>query len=480
MGDAAPCGDGDAAPTRAGGVRRVAVVGAGAAGLVTAKNLREEGLRAVVFEAAPQVGGTWDIANANSSMYTNLRTNLPDCVMEYPDFPFRAQQYGVPDSSFPSHTAVQHYLLDYAAAHDLMPLVRLNTAVQYAGPLPGGKWSLRTVSTLETSADVAQAQIEEFDALVVCNGHYTVPKMPSDTEIPGLSSFAGLLMHSHSYKSAHDLFRSERAGAQSAPKRVVLLGAGNSGIDIAIEIAQAFPAAEVVLSHRKCKGNASQAQLLTYGSGPKQVRLRERREIVRVDGTDWRTVHFADDVGAMQDVDAILLCTGYHYAFPFLSPEAGVDWQSEPGCVTPLYKHVFCIPRPSVAFVGLPWKVAPFPLFYFQSRWIAAVFSGRAVLPSQSEMHADREREQQLREGDMGLPRRYMHMLEQRQWEYNRVVADLAHVPPDAPVRRAIYADCAAARRHDPVAYRRRKYIPLGLHERDFRVLVDSNDVTPP
>jgi len=142
---------------------RLAVVGAGAAGLVAARELRREGHSPVVFERAASVGGTWlyDAAPAtsdplaagaaHSSLYASLRTNLPREVMGFLDFPFAssaAEAGGGGDTRrFPGHDEVLRYLEEFARRFDLYGLVRFGTEVVRVRRDGGGGASLSTTST---------------------------------------------------------------------------------------------------------------------------------------------------------------------------------------------------------------------------------------------------------------------------------------------------------------------------------------------
>lgn len=54
--------------------------------------------------------------------------------------------------------------------------------------------------------------------------------------------------------------------------------------------------------------------------------------------------------------------------------------------VRPLFNHIFSIADPTLAFIGLPWKVVPFPLMELQARYVARIFAGSIALPSQEVM----------------------------------------------------------------------------------------------
>ena len=171
--------------------RHVAVIGAGAAGLVTAIELRREGHSVVVFERGDQVGGTWiytpkiesdpigfDPARTkiHSSLYKSLRTNLPRECMGFPCYPFVAKDDPDRDPRrYPGHREVLLYLQDFTREFRIDELVRFETEVVRVR-LVEEKWKIK--SKQRSGED----ETEIFDAVVICNGHYTEPRV---AQIPG-------------------------------------------------------------------------------------------------------------------------------------------------------------------------------------------------------------------------------------------------------------------------------------------------------
>lgn len=184
---------------------RVAVIGAGAAGFVAARELRREGHRVVVFERGAAIGGTWVYTTAtesdplgldpfreivHSSLYDSLRTNLPRECMDFLDYPFssgRSPAGGDP-RRFPGHREVLRYLEDFCRDFDLYRLIRFQTEVTGVENLCDERWEVRS------RRDGLVEESEVFDGVVVCNGHYTEPRV---AEIPGillaLDTFSGVL-----------------------------------------------------------------------------------------------------------------------------------------------------------------------------------------------------------------------------------------------------------------------------------------------
>ncbi|KAF3648103.1 Flavin-containing monooxygenase FMO GS-OX-like 3 [Capsicum annuum] len=192
--------------------KNVAVIGAGPAGLVAARELQREGHNVVVFERENQVGGTWIYNPAtdsdpmgvdpsrkivHSSLYSPLRINLPREIMGFRDYPFVATKKPDRDPRrFPGHKEVLDYLNDFAVEFGLIELVRFGNEVGYVGFLEDGKW--KVCSRKRESDDVVFVNEEEYDAVVICNGCHTQPRIADD--IPGIEVWPGKQIHSHNYR----------------------------------------------------------------------------------------------------------------------------------------------------------------------------------------------------------------------------------------------------------------------------------------
>ena len=215
---------------------RVAVIGAGAAGLVTIRELRRAQIECVAFEANAELGGTWvytDEVAPNplgcdqggapilSSLYASLRTNVPRDLMAFRDYPFdTVHGDGIDSRRFPGHPAVLQYIRNFARDFELVPSIRLES---YVTRIERTRRGNAPTNWVVESRQGDATHTEPFDAIAICNGHYTKPHVPT---LPGTESFAGTLMHSHNY----------RHPAPFAGKRVVLLGAKSSGVDLSLEL----------------------------------------------------------------------------------------------------------------------------------------------------------------------------------------------------------------------------------------------------
>ncbi|CAD6212011.1 unnamed protein product [Miscanthus lutarioriparius] len=400
----------------------VAVVGAGAAGLVAARELLREGHAVAVFEKSGRVGGTWAYdprADADplgrdpgapgavhGSLYASLRTNLPRELMGFSGFPLAGRVFADDPRTFPGHREVLAFLDAFAVDSGVAAHVRLRAEVLRVRPLGRGQGQHWAVAWRGEDGEVVE---EAFDAVVVCSGHCSVPLLP---KIRGINKWRGKQMHSHNYRTPEPF----------QDQSVVVVGLGASGIDIAREISHV--AKEVHIAARYSEDRLGKIELYH------NAWMHGEIECIQDDGQ----VRFAE--GSSVSADTILYCTGYRYHFPFLDLDG---FTIDDNRVGPLYKHVFP-PKyaPNLSFVGLPYKSIIFSSLELESKWVAAVLSGRAKLPSKEGMMADVEEDYQRME-DAGKPKRHTHTLWPRWVEYLNWLADQVGEPHLEPRRCEMY-----------------------------------------
>ncbi|KAK4557925.1 hypothetical protein RGQ29_007602 [Quercus rubra] len=230
--------------------RHVAVIGAGAAGLVTARELRREGHSVVVFERGDQVGGLWVYTpnvesdqigldptrtTVHSSVYHSLRTNLPRDSMGFSDYPFVAKDDPDRDPRlFPGHREVMMYLQDFAREFGIDELVRLETeVVRVRFVEEEEKWKIKSKQRHKEMDEI-------FDAVVVCNGHYTQPLV---SHVPGINKWSGKQMHSHNYRDPKPF----------QDQVVVLIGNSASAFDISRDLVGVAKEVHIAARTVKCE-----------------------------------------------------------------------------------------------------------------------------------------------------------------------------------------------------------------------------------
>ena len=186
--------------------QRYCVIGAGSSGLAAAKNLIEQGVTVDVLERNGEVGGNWCYGQPNSRVYASTHTISSKRLTEYNDFKMPGHF-----PNFPHHSQIFSYLQAYARQFGLYDLIEFNTSVESAEP-EGPLWRVTLTG----------GESRQYAGVVVANGHNWDPRWP---DFPG--HFDGLVMHSAQYKTA-DVLRG---------RRVMVVGAGNTGCDIAVEAA---------------------------------------------------------------------------------------------------------------------------------------------------------------------------------------------------------------------------------------------------
>ncbi|RMZ68042.1 flavin dependent monooxygenase [Pyrenophora seminiperda CCB06] len=376
--------------------KTVAVVGAGPSGVIAAKYLRAEKAfdKIVLFEQRSQDGGIWiytgdqrdenlfnipqtdpepgvqepewqngasKIPSFLSPMYETLETNIPRGLMGFQDLDWPSDS-----QLFPTHETVLKYIQDYAA--DVQDHIQYCTQVTHITPTdahsPTTSWTITTQNLL-----TQQSTTETYDAVIVANGHFIVPHIPS---IPSIQEWASAhpnrITHSKYYRLASDF----------SHKKVIVVGNSASGADISWQIAQ-HCTLPLLWSTRS-------DSLFSATHGTAADNTQERRlvpqikrflpETAGVEFTDGTTEH---------DIDAVVFATGYFYSLPFLQdvrPKLITSGER----VEHTYQHIFYAPQPTLSFLALPQRVIPFPLAEAQAAVVSRVYAGRIGLPPLSTM----------------------------------------------------------------------------------------------
>ena len=205
-------------------IKRVAVIGAGVSGLVTVKELLEQGHEPVCFERAAGLGGVFRYGEHDGVVWQSCRLTSSGLLTAFSDFPVSAERA--------EHMRIAEYvryLTDYAGAFGALPRIRFDTPVNSVEADPAGGWQVNSGRGENTTT-------ESFDSVAVCSGLHQHAHVPS---FPGQDTFPGEMLHASSYRRVD----------QVRGRKVLIVGAGESGADIAAEVAE--NAAETVLSLRR-------------------------------------------------------------------------------------------------------------------------------------------------------------------------------------------------------------------------------------
>lgn len=424
---------------------RYCVVGAGSSGLAAAKNLRQLGVAVDVLERQDEIGGNWCFGKPTSRVYASTHTISSKGLTEYTDFPMPAHY-----PPFPHHTQVFEYLRSYAKHFGLYNCISFETSIERLEPAEGG-WHVT----------LAGGQCRRYAGVIVANGHNWDPRWP---DFPG--RLDGQVMHSAEYKTP-DILRG---------KRVLVVGAGNTGCDIAVEAA--LHADQTFHSTRRgyhflpkfLFGRPSDTvheKLLRLGL-PYALRRWIARWVLRFAVGDMRRyglpepdhelfashpivnsqlpyyvahgritpkpdvaqlcgdhVRFADDSCA--DVDLVIHATGYKISFPFLDRQY-LNWHDGR---PQLHLNVFHPQYDNLFFIGL---IQPdsgqFGLVDYQSQLVARLVAATRAGQRPDEFFARAQSHDKRREQE---PVRYLNtprnLLEVEHYSYrNEIKRELARL----------------------------------------------------
>lgn len=388
---------------------RIAIIGAGCSGLVAIKHLVEAGLKDIVcYEKSDQIGGNWvyTATSSHSSICRTTHTISSKSMSQFSDFP-------MPDDypDYPSHHQILAYFQAYTRHFQLEEYIRFNVAVQHVVKIENERWRL----------SLSDGTLSEYDYLVIANGHLEIPRHPDWKD-----NFSGKYLHAHIYKT--------NQGIEN--QRILVVGAGNSGCDCAVEASRdaacvdmslrspqyiipklimgkptdTFAASlqwlpqsiqnwlqkislRIQIGHYRDYGlpepdfSPTQAHPTINSEIFNKIRHGKIRPRPGIQAISGPTVHFSN--GSSQEYDVIIAATGYKISFPFFESNF-IDW--EDAAHISLYLRIFHPDHPSLFFIGLIqpqgclWTLAE-----AQSQLVGQWLSGKIQLPSDWREQASRE-----------------------------------------------------------------------------------------
>ncbi len=425
----------------------ICVIGAGVSGITAAKYLAQASLPFDWYEMSDRIGGNWAFDNPNgvSSAYRSLCLNSSKWGTQFSDFP-------LPDNcpAYPHHSDVFAYLNNYVDHFDLRRHIRFQQKV--LSVVPEGK---------EWRVTFADGEARTYRAVIVASGHHWKERW---AEFEG--KFDGTVLHAHRYRDTTGY----------AGKRVVIVGIGNSAVDIACELCRVAksvtvstrrgahvlpkfiggvaldqfppPAVQRLLVHVPFRISRALYELAIkrqwgtmtdWGLPRPDHRVLEAHPTIsqdflplvrngkitikpNIERLAGDRIRFTD--GSEEPADVLIYATGYEVSFPFLSEEI----------VSPnhlrLYHNVVPLDREGLYFVGLLQPIGSiFPLSEVQSAWVAKLLTGECKLPDRATMEA------RIEADDAARRRRFVksarHSLEVDFFDYMmKIERELGHTLP--------------------------------------------------
>jgi len=325
--------------------KRVAVIGAGPSGLAQLRAFQSAAKagadipEVVCFEKQDNWGGLWNYTwrtgldeygePVHGSMYRYLWSNGPKEGLEFADYSFE-EHFGKQIASYPPRAVLFDYIQGRVEKADVRKWVRFRTPVRHVSFDDKSKQFTVSVHDLVNDREYS----EEFDHVVVANGHFSTPNVP---EFDGLDRFNGRVLHAHDFRDA----------VEFKDKDVLIIGTSYSAEDIG-------------------------SQCWKYGSKSITVRVPL---LTKVSGN---TCTFKD--GSSKEIDAIILCTGYQHHFPFMSPELTLQTANRLATAN-LYKGVVFNDNPALFYLGMQDQWYTFNMFDAQAWYARDIIMGRISVP---------------------------------------------------------------------------------------------------
>lgn len=326
---------------------KLCIIGGGPLGIGLGRELNDGGIDYDLYESEADLGGVWNGDGKSGRVYPSLHLISPKFNTQVPDYPM-PDDYPV----YPNHKMMLAYIRSYARDFGVYDKAIFNTSVTRLEPAGDG-WDVT----------LSSGECKHYSFVAVCNGAQRLPRYPDP---PYRGHFDGEVFHSMDYKNPD----------QIRGKRVLVIGAGNSGCDIAVDAVH--HGTEVYHSTRRgyhyypkfIGGKPTPQWMLQLGNKFKSkdetmAYIQQVFKLAGYDGVDYglkkpdhpldgahpimnsqilyhighgdiqpkddvdyfdsRTVYFTD--GSSADVDVIIYATGYDRSFPFIDP-ALLQWKA--------------------------------------------------------------------------------------------------------------------------------------------------------
>ena len=352
-----------------GNKKRVAVIGAGPSGLAQLRAFQSAASNGVdipdvvCFEKQENWGGLW-LYNwrtgldefgepVHGSMYRYLWSNGPKEGLEFADYSFE-EHFGKQIASYPPRAVLWDYIKGRVEKANVRDWIRFKTPVRNVSYDDSAKMFNVTSHDL----DKDKTTTEQFDNVVVASGHFSTPNVPN---FDGFDQFNGRILHAHDFRDA----------VEFKDKRILIIGTSYSAEDIGSQCWK-YGAKSITVSHR---------------TGPMGYNWPDNwKEVPLLTKVDGNTATYKD--GSSEDIDAIILCTGYQHHFPFMADELKLSTANRLATAD-LYKGVAFVHNPELFYLGMQDQWYTFNMFDAQAWFVRDTILGKLTTPDKQAMQAD-------------------------------------------------------------------------------------------
>ena len=321
--------------------KEICIIGGGPYGISLGKELNQAGINYDLYESESDFGGVWNTNSNCGHTYPSLHLISPKLNTQFPDYPM-PKEY----PHYPNHKLMHRYVCNYARKFGVYEKAHFNVSVACVKS-QADDWQVK----------LSNGETKYYSFVLISNGMQREPCYPHPA-YAGI--FSGEVMHSIDYRTPE----------QIKSKRVLIIGAGNSGCDIAVDAVHHCPS----IYHSTRRGYYYQPKFINGMPTPRWMenlgnKFKTREETLAYiqqvfkfagyDGTDYGLkkpdypldaahpimnsqilyhighgdIQPKDDINFFQDknvifkdgsqveVDTIIYATGYHRSFPFLNPK---------------------------------------------------------------------------------------------------------------------------------------------------------------
>lgn len=349
--------------------KRVAIIGAGPSGLAQLRSFQSAASNGVdipevvCFEKQENWGGLW-LYNwrtgldefgepVHGSMYRYLWSNGPKEGLEFADYSFE-EHFGKQIASYPPRAVLWNYIKGRVEKANVRDWIRFKTPVRNVEYDDSAK----KFNVTSHDLDKNKTTTEQFDNVVVASGHFSTPNVP---QFEGFDQFNGRILHAHDFRDAVE-FRD---------KRILIIGTSYSAEDIGSQCWK-YGAKTITVSHR---------------TGPMGYDWPDNwKEVPLLTKVSGNTATYKD--GSSEEVDAIILCTGYQHHFPFMADNLKLSTANRLATAD-LYKGVAFVHNPQLFYLGMQDQWYTFNMFDAQAWFVRDTILGKLTTPDKKAMQAD-------------------------------------------------------------------------------------------